>query len=100
MPSKFYPEPPERPYPAPRRHRRRIRRTVQTPVSTIKEPEVEGETSEMPDGQRRRKSLTIDLPPSLYRRFKLACVDRTMAEEVLALIERRTEEMEIAAREP
>jgi hypothetical protein len=45
-------------------------------------------------GQRRRKSLTIDLPASLYRRFKAACVDRTMAEEVLALIERRVEEME------
>jgi hypothetical protein len=44
------------------------------------------------------KSLTIDIPASLYRRFKLACIeaDRTIAEEVLALIERRTEEMEVA----
>jgi hypothetical protein len=52
----------------------------------------------MPDGQRRRKSLTIDLPASLYRRFKLACIgaERTMAEEVLALVERRTDEMEVA----
>jgi hypothetical protein len=58
------------------------------------EPEVEGEASEMPDGQRRRRSLTIDLPVSLYRRFKLACVDRTMAEEVLALIERHVAELE------
>jgi hypothetical protein len=58
------------------------------------EPEAEGETPGMPDGQRRRKSLTIDLPASLYRRFKLACVDRTMAEEVLALVERRTDELE------
>jgi hypothetical protein len=58
------------------------------------EPEAEGEAPGMPDGQRRRKSLTIDLPASLYRRFKAACVDRTMAEEVLALIERRVEEME------
>jgi hypothetical protein len=57
------------------------------------EPEAEGEAG-MPDEQRRRKSLTIDLPASLYRRFKAACVDRTMAEEVLALIERRVEEME------
>jgi hypothetical protein len=61
-------------------------------------PEAEGEATGMPDGQRRRKSLTIDLPASLYRRFKLACIgaDRTMAEEVLALVERRTEEMEVA----
>jgi hypothetical protein len=57
-------------------------------------PEAEVETPGMPDGQRRMKSLTIDLPAGLYRRFKLACMDRTMAEEVLALIERRTEEME------
>jgi hypothetical protein len=58
------------------------------------EPEAEGRG--MPDGQRRRKSLTIDLPTGLYRRFKLACieVDRTMAEEVLAFIERRTAELE------
>jgi hypothetical protein len=57
-------------------------------------PEAEGEAPGMPDGQRRRKSLTIDLPASLYRQFKLACVDRTMAEEVLTLIERRTDELE------
>jgi hypothetical protein len=48
----------------------------------------------MPDGQRRRKSLTIDLPADLYRRFRLACVDRTMAEAVLALIERHVAEVE------
>jgi hypothetical protein len=53
------------------------------------EPEAEDETPRLPDGQRRRKSLTIDL-----RRFKAACVDQTMAEEVLALIERRTAELE------
>jgi hypothetical protein len=58
------------------------------------EPEVEDEAPGLSDGQRRRKSLTIDLPASLYRRFKLACVDRTMAEEVLALVERRTAELE------
>jgi hypothetical protein len=58
------------------------------------EPDAEGEAPGMPDGQRRRKSLTVDLPASLYRRFKLACVDRTMAEEVLALVERRTAELE------
>jgi hypothetical protein len=58
------------------------------------EPEAEGEAPGMPDGQRRRKSLTIDLPTSLYQRFKLACVDRTMAEEVLALIERHVRELE------
>jgi hypothetical protein len=49
-------------------------------------------------GTERMKSLTIDIPASLHRRFKLACIeaDRTIAEEVLALIERRTEEMEVA----
>jgi hypothetical protein len=67
---------------------------VQTPASTIEAPEAEGEALGVPDGQRRRKNLTIDLPASLYRRFRLACVDRTMAEEVLALVERRTEELE------
>jgi hypothetical protein len=35
-------------------------------------PEAEGEASGMFDRQRRMKSLTIDLPTSLYRRFKLA----------------------------
>jgi hypothetical protein len=61
-------------------------------------PEADAEAPGMPDsdGQRRMKSFTVDLPASLYRRFKLACMDRTMAEEVLALIERRTEEMEVA----
>jgi hypothetical protein len=48
------------------------------------EGEAEYETLRVAIGQRRRKSLTIDL-----RRFKGACVDKTMAEEVLALIERR-----------
>jgi hypothetical protein len=96
MSSNFYPEPPERPYPAPSRHRRRIRRRVQTPAAAIAAPEAEGEAPGMPDGQRRRKSLTIDLPTSLYQRFKLACIeaDRTMAEEILALVERRTAELE------
>jgi hypothetical protein len=57
-------------------------------------PEVGDEAPGMPDGQRRRKRLTVDLPASLYRRFKAACVGRTMAEEVLALVERRTAELE------
>jgi hypothetical protein len=65
---------------------------VQTPALPIEAPEAEGEG--MPDGQRRRKSLTIDLPAGLYRRFRLACVDRTMAEEALALIERYVAEVE------
>jgi hypothetical protein len=45
---------------------------------------------------RRTKSLTIDMPASLHRRFKLACVatDKLMVEEVLAFIERRTAELE------
>jgi hypothetical protein len=46
--------------------------------------------------QRQMRSLTIDLPASLFRRFKLACVatDKLMVEEVLACIERRTAELE------
>jgi hypothetical protein len=63
-------------------------------------PEAEGEAPGMPDSDRprRMKSFTVDLPASLYRRFKLACIeaDRTIAEEVLTLVERRTEEMEVA----
>jgi hypothetical protein len=54
----------------------------------------EGET---PATERERvKSLTIDVPASLLRRFKAACaaVDRLMVEEVLALIERRTGDLE------
>jgi hypothetical protein len=45
---------------------------------------------------RRVKCLSIDMPASLHRRFKVACTaaDKIMAEEVLALIERRTAELE------
>jgi hypothetical protein len=45
---------------------------------------------------RRMRSLTIDMPASLHRRFKSACVatDKLRVEEVLALIERRTAELE------
>jgi hypothetical protein len=35
-------------------------------------PEAEGEAPGTADRQRRMKSLTIDLPVRLYRRFKLA----------------------------
>jgi hypothetical protein len=64
-------------------------------------PEADAEAPGMPDSdrQRRMKSFTVDLPASLYRRFKLACIeaDRTIAEEVLALVERRAEDVEVAA---
>jgi hypothetical protein len=44
----------------------------------------------------RVKCLSIDMPASLHRRFKVACTaaDKVVAEEVLALIERRTAELE------
>jgi hypothetical protein len=46
--------------------------------------------------RERVKSFTIDIPVSLLRRFKTACAaaDRLMVEEILALIEHRTVEME------
>jgi hypothetical protein len=42
------------------------------------------------------KRLSIDMPASLHWRFKVACVTakKLMVEEVLAFIERRTEELE------
>jgi hypothetical protein len=42
------------------------------------------------------KRLSIDMPASLHRRFKLACTasDRVMVPEILAFIERRTAELE------
>jgi hypothetical protein len=42
------------------------------------------------------KRLSIDMPASLHRRFKLACTaaDKVMVAEVLAFIERRTAELE------
>jgi hypothetical protein len=68
-------------------------------IEQREEPAVEYEAP-VPDSdkQRRMKSFTVDLPAGLYRRFKLACIDagRTIAEEVLSLVERRTEEMEVA----
>jgi hypothetical protein len=44
------------------------------------------------------KRLTIDIPARLHRRLDLACIkaDRTMAAEVLALIERHITEVETA----
>jgi hypothetical protein len=40
--------------------------------------------------------LSIDMPASLHRRFKLACAaaDKVMVAEVLAFIERRIAELE------
>jgi hypothetical protein len=47
-------------------------------------------------GPERMRCLSIDMPVSLHRRFKAACAaaDKLMVEEVLALIERRTAELE------
>jgi hypothetical protein len=44
----------------------------------------------------RLKRLSIDMPATLHRRFKVACVatDKVMVEEVLAFIKRRTAELE------
>jgi hypothetical protein len=93
MSSNFYPEPPAR-------HAGAVPGgPLQTSASTIERRSATEEAMPAADGevrdmlQRRRKSLTIDLPASLYQRFKLACMDRTMA-EVLALVERRTAELE------
>lgn len=43
-----------------------------------------------------RKRLSVDLPVELHRRFKTACsaTDRKMNDELVALIERRTDEIE------
>jgi hypothetical protein len=69
-------------------------------IEQREEPEVEDAAPGMPDSdrQRRMKSFTVDLPASLHQRFRLACIaaDKTIAEEVLALVERWTEEMEVA----
>jgi hypothetical protein len=77
-----------------------VKRRLSEVLAVIEQREaVEHEAPGMSDGdrQRRMKSFTIDLP-ARYRRFKLACIgaDRTIAEEVLAPVERRTEEMEVA----
>jgi hypothetical protein len=50
----------------------------------------------IPTKAERVKRLSIDMPMSMHRRFKLACVaaDKLMVEEVLAFIERRTVELE------
>jgi hypothetical protein len=42
------------------------------------------------------KRLSIDMPASLHRRFKVACTtaDKVMVGEVLAFIEQRTAELE------
>ena len=50
----------------------------------------------------RVKCLSIDMPASLHRRFKVACTasDKIMAEEVLALIERRTNQLHWAGSHP
>jgi hypothetical protein len=52
------------------------------------------ETGNEPAEALRR--LSIDLPESLHRRFKVACskTDRKMQVEVSALIEKRTQELE------
>jgi hypothetical protein len=42
------------------------------------------------------RRLSIDMPPDLHNRFKIACAraNLEMVDEVLALIERRTVELE------
>jgi hypothetical protein len=49
-------------------------------------------------GPERMKRLSIDVPASLHRRLKLVRIDadRTISEEVLALIERHVAELETA----
>jgi hypothetical protein len=49
-----------------------------------------------PTKQEPTKRLTFNVPASLHRRFKGACIDHdlSMVGEAIALIERRTAELE------
>jgi hypothetical protein len=62
----------------------------QTHIRTNQQAHIPTKASE------RVKRLSIDMPVSLHRRFKVACAatDKVMVEEVLAFIERRTAELE------
>jgi len=62
----------------------------QTHIHTDQQAHIPARASE------RLKRLSIDMPASLHRRFKLACVatDKLMVEEVLTFIKRRTAELE------
>jgi hypothetical protein len=60
-------------------------------------PTIQWLESEEPAAEREpMERLSIDMPATLHRRFKMVCVgtDTLMIEEVLALIERRTAELE------
>jgi hypothetical protein len=48
------------------------------------------------EAPRTVKRLSIDMPASLHRRFRRACIatDRVMVSEILAFIERRAAELE------
>ena len=59
-------------------------------------PKKEKRESAKPVGEEPVARLSIDLPKSLHRRFKIACAraDLKMVAEVMSLIERRTVELE------
>jgi hypothetical protein len=64
----------------------------------------EREAPRSPDRPRRnampRERLFVDMPKSLHRRFKAACIktNRGMPAEIVALVERRIAELESTAR--
>jgi hypothetical protein len=62
----------------------------------------EGEAPAAERDAEPTKRIRIDLPASLHRRFRAACAatDKSMVDEVLALIERRTTELEQGAMTP
>ena len=64
----------------------------ETPIPT----NVEKKEPTEPQNQEPVARLSIDLPKSLHRRFKTACAraDLKMVAEAVALIERRTVELE------
>jgi hypothetical protein len=64
----------------------------------------EHEAARTPDRLRRdtmpTKRLFVDMPKSLHRRFKVACIEtnRRLPAEIVALIERRIAKLEATAR--
>jgi hypothetical protein len=66
------------------------------PPQTLIASNVEKREATEPQNQEPVARLSIDLPKSLHRRFKTACAkaDLKMMAEVMALIERRTVELE------
>jgi hypothetical protein len=73
-----------------------VGRMLPTDVETGKSPNVGMGDSTKPGKDERTRRLSIDLPESWHRRFKIACtrVDKKMIDEVTEFIKRRTIELE------